>query len=355
MTRWLARAAAGATLLVQAASNALYAYRLGHVSIPGYLVTVDGVLLAVAAVCVAVLEAVLAKRLLAGETTRRGWCALALAVSLAFSGGSLVSHVLQLTRAQAESEIDRAARYDRAKKHFDQLESDARALGTPRPVAVLAVEVRQLRIDPATWRDTHECRRVSNRYQQEACAPALAIYKEQQEAAELARLTPLIDRARAALDGMTRPEDRGAADEFLAAYLPWAMMLVILMFATFGFGLAALPPPPPRPDMTLRKLEQRQIDRRPIYAGPPPAPATRKPTSRRGAKALVDWYKQLDQAAPPSGVSLDGDGWCMAGQEALAVALQTTKPTVSRWLASLAAAGEIELRTSPRGTIFKVV
>ena len=276
---------------------------------------------------------------------------MALAVSLAFSGGSMVAHVLKLTRAQSESETDRSARYDRAKAHADQLATAAKLLGTPRPATVLAVELRQLQIDPTTWRESGECRRVSNRHQQATCAPAQAIYKEQQEAAELATLAPRLDKARADLDAISRPEERGAVDVFLASYLPWAMMLVILMFATFGFGLAALPPPPPpppKPDLALQRL-----DARPVYAGP--SPAARAPVAKRGAATLVEWYAKLDRAAPPSGVTVDSDGWCMAGQDTLAVALATTKPTVSRWLKTLAATGTIELRTSPRGTIFRVL
>lgn len=348
MMRLAGYIASAVVLAAQGASNALYAYQLGHTHLPGYTMTVDGLVLAAAACGVTVLEAVIAKRLLAGDTESPRFCGVVLAASLAFSLSTMVAHVSKLQRVQAEAELDQAAKYDRALETYRRLERDASRLGTPRPATVIDAEIKSLRIDPQAWRESRECTRPTNRYQIEACAPVAALHREASEAAELAALRPKMDGARAALDTMSRPESRGAAESLLSAWLPWLATAVLGMFATFGFALSG----GARRASLDAPAQRASLQAAPIMAGP--GRARKAGGSRRGAASLIVWYGGLDRQALPAGISLDADGWCTAGQEALASALGVAKPTVSRWLATLGQSGEIEVRTSPRGTVFRV-
>lgn len=374
-TSLLTLAAASVAVTMQAASNALYAYKLGglaKVDVSGYPVAVDGALLAAGSVAVAVFQARAAASVVhpaPGES--RGLAAAIMLGCMCYSVGAMSAHVLQLQRVQqdaiaAERRVyDSAAAtrdtareaYSRAKASLQRRQQELAALGNPRAVSAIQADVEAVRIDPRHWRTSKQCSdNLHLNYIREACEPVLALYKERGAAASradaardvdtaaraLATERGRLDAAERQLAATPRPTTPWEIERTLAAILPWTFAIVVELTGTFGFAAARRPVPATPPAPESQTGSQPSQPRRRL--------APRKPD---GLHALLIGVADGTVSAP--GCTVEADGWVTASGRQLAKVLGVAAPTVSRQIERMERDGIIAVKRANGGMQLKLL
>jgi hypothetical protein len=356
-------AAACAAVVVEATSNALFAYELGglaRITIGGHDIAADGALLAVASVVIAVFQAHSATTLLERPNDpNRNWTALFLCVCLFYSTGAMASHILKMQQHAMDKEARARSLYDGAKRDRDAAAATVARLARDveggrdalakvekhRSLTAIQADIPGATPKPDAWKLSAQCTaRLHEPWLREACAPMLRLYQERSEALEASTKAAAAETAkgqlataeaaRAAaelkLAGIDAPSDAWAVRVWLAQVLPWVVAVAIEICATLGFKQARRPAAPIAPD--------------------PPAP--RSPPSRNQvAKPSTLGTLLADLSAGTAsapGCTVDADGWICGTLDDLGAVLGVKKATVSRDLANLKSQGLVATRPAGR-------
>jgi hypothetical protein len=107
-----------------------------------------------------------------------GFCGLIGLIPFAISFSMAASFsVVTRTDGVTQRSVAAESRQD-LRTELQRQEAQLKALGTPRPVAVVQAELQGQAVPPPIWRDSNECRVLNSDYWQRACREVVRIRKE---------------------------------------------------------------------------------------------------------------------------------------------------------------------------------
>lgn len=373
---WPIAGAACVAVLIEAASNAMFAYSLGYyrATVFGLSVLVDGALLALGSVAVAVFQANLATGILQRQKGAPLWLPLGvLIVCLGYSVGAMASHLLEMQRRRGDAlalpagahaaarggQANAQRAYDDAAAAIDRTGQELARLGTPRAAAVIRAEITGARVALSVTQSSKGCtENLGQDWIAAGCSTLLAMRRDlasaekaeqlaERQAAQRKELVPLakdLQDARERLAGEHAPSAPSAFEAMLSQVLPWAFAVAVMLCGTFGFAAASRPAKvqPPAPAVPVV----------PPAASPAPLPRPRAPAKPSSLSDLLQGLTDGTTTAP--GCAMLPDGWIDAPQRALANVLGISPGTVCRGLQALEASGSLAVRVVGRKSHLKL-
>lgn len=240
-------------VVAEASVNALRAYGLGQklehftieVSALGFTHTVSilGAVLVLAAIAISLSQARAAwvafkPGALARQRTLAAPVALLL---LAVSVSALSLTLLEAQRGKTGDEGGQRTAYDSAKSEYDRADAElARLQGTPTPDEV-KTSMGAAPVSRLVFRRTAECTDITKQESFDACKPILDLRQEMARAIRKIELESSLPAMKAKLDALPRPAEPSAFELLMSSVWGWIMGLAVVLVATFGAPLFAVP------------------------------------------------------------------------------------------------------------------
>jgi len=235
----------------EATVNAMRAYGLGAhledftVTASGHRISVAGVVLVLAAIAVALAQSRAAwVAFYPGATARQRVVGIALsALLVSLSVSAMSATLLEAQRAKAAGETGERGRYDRAQSAYDAAATELETLAGQRATELVAADLNAAPVSRTVFARTNHCTDVTRDDSYQACKPILDLRQENGRALRKRELEKALPNLKAALDALPRPAEASVAEDHATDVWGWLMGLAVVLVATFGSVVFAVPTP----------------------------------------------------------------------------------------------------------------
>ena len=265
-------------IAAEALSNALRAYGLGShlerftVELPGYPpVSLAGVVMVLAAISVSL------------ALSRAGWVALtpgpigrrALAwmvgtILFAITITAMGLNLLEAQRAKIGGEVHDRDGYANAKKAYDAAKAEHDRLAGVRSTAEVRAAMDRTRVPAWAWEETKQCTAEASSMRPESlkqCRSVLDLRVEMGAAVTKAKAAAEMSDASKLMARLSPPAEQSAEEHLVFRVWAWLMGLGVVLLATFGSVLFAVPEEvTPPPASSLPEVPDLPDDGRPKVA-----------------------------------------------------------------------------------------
>lgn len=319
----------GIAVGAEATVNALRAYGLGahlerySINALGQTVSLAGAVLVFAAVAVSLAQARAAwVAFQPGAMARQRAIGIPLTVLLlAVSVSAMSVTLFEAQRAKSADEGGARARYDRAQAAYEAAQAEFEGLESIRTPEAIKAAMEAAPVSRRVFRVTAECTDITKESSFDACKPILALRQEMAQAIRRRELSAVLPGLKAELDGLARPEQASATEMTAADVWGWLMGLAVVLVATFGSVIFAVP------SMSGANRPNRPND--------PPGQSDLQPERQMdGLKADVLAHIQGELT----------EGRCVPSNVALVSLFGGKRSTMSDWLIDFERAGLIPAR-----------
>ena len=160
---------------------------------------------------------------------------------LAVSVSALSLTLLEAQRGKNGDEGGQRTAYDIAKGNHEKADAELTSLDGTRTPAEVRAAMDAAPVSRVVFRRTEQCTDVTRDDSFEACKPILDLRQEMARAIRKIELEQAMPGLKAALDAAPRPAEPTWIEEQAASVWGWLMGLAVVLVATFGAPLFAVP------------------------------------------------------------------------------------------------------------------